>query len=179
MTESPPAARVLVAAACLLAGACGPAPGDGDTTGEAAGADEASAADSVHRASVVKAVRGFKESLADGDSAGALARLHPDAVIHESGHAESRSQYRAGHLGADMEFHAATEVETTREEVVLGGDQALYLSEYRMTGTPGGDTLRLRGVETMVLVPVDGKGASSGGWRIRHIHWSSREAKRE
>lgn len=169
--------RSAAVAACLLAAACGPAPDghDSDRTDSAVDAPEAFAADSV-RGAVVAAVRGFKEALARGDSAAALARLHPGAVIHESGHAETRSEYRSGHLGADMEFLGAMDTETTREEVVLGDDQALYLSEYRMTGSIGGDSLRLRGVETMVLVPAGEDAASGGEWQIRHIHWSSREA---
>lgn len=176
--RSPAAGRALAAASCLaLAAACGPGPdaaGSSDGAGEAArgGAAGASTAapDSARRAAVVAAARGFREALARGDSAGALARLHPEAVIHEGGHAETRAEYRSGHLAADMEFLGAMAVETTREEVVLGRDQALYLSEYRMSGSMGGDALRLRGVETMVLAPSD------GGWRIRHVHWSSREA---
>lgn len=191
--------RSVAVAACLLAAACGPAPDGRDSDGmeSAADAREAFAADSVRGAAVAAAARGFKKALARGDSAAALARLHPEAVIHEGGHAETRSEYRSGHLGADMEFLGAMVTETTREEVLLGREQALYLSEYRMTGSMGGDTLRLRGVETMVLVPTDGDhGSGSAGsaedgsavagdpnagpdWLIRHIHWSSRETEGE
>lgn len=190
------AARLLAAAACLsLAAACGPpadggdGPAGGDAGPDATGtSSNASVGDSARRAAVLAAVRDFKAALAAGDSAAALARLHPDAEIHESGHAETRSEYRAGHLRADMRFLGAMETETLREEVVPGDRQALYLSEYRMTGAPGGDTLRLRGVETMVLVPTgeaggtsasdpDGDAAGAEGWQIRHIHWSSREAE--
>lgn len=184
-------AAVTIVALLPLAAACGSAPdrgGPGPASAEAAREAAPAASDSVRSAAVKAAARRFKDALARGDSAAALALLHPEAVVHEGGHAETRSEYRAGHLGADMEFLGSVETETTREEVVPGAEHALYLSEYRMRGRLDGDSLRLSGVETMVLVPASGVpasgagadsargGSDGGGWLIRHIHWSSREA---
>lgn len=120
---------------------------------------------------VKEAVHTFHDALAAGDSVRALRLLHPDVRVYESGHAETVSEYRSGHLGADMDFAAGTERELLSEEITLspGGDGALYLSTYRTTGTFRDREVDSRGTETMVLVP-----AADGGWRILHIHWSSR-----
>lgn len=118
--------------------------------------------------SVKATVYAFHDALAAGDSTAALALLHPEVRVYEGGHAESLSEYRAGHLAADMEFSAATERDVLSEHVFGGDDQAVYLSEYRMAGSFRGERVETHGTETMVLARTD------EGWRIRHIHWSSR-----
>lgn len=122
----------------------------------------------VDAAAVREAVRAFHDALAAGDSAGALARLHPEVRIFEGGHAETLTEYRSGHLAADMAFSAAVGREVLDEWVFGGGDRAVYLSEYRMAGTFRGEKVEAHGTETMVLL------RTAEGWRIRHIHWSSR-----
>ena len=67
-----------------------------------------------------------------------------------------------------MEFSAAVDREVLDEQVFGGGGRAVYLSEYRMAGEFRGQEIEAHGAETMVLVRTD------DGWRIRHIHWSSR-----
>lgn len=117
---------------------------------------------------VADVVLGFKAALAEGDSTAALSRLHPELVVFEGGHAETLDEYRAGHLAADMEFAGSVEFETTRADVLLHPHTALWLSAYTTRGTFRGRAIDARGVESMVLVPVDGE------WKILHIHWSSR-----
>lgn len=116
---------------------------------------------------VAATVHAFHGALAAGDSARALELLHPEVRVFEGGHAESLSQYRSGHLAADMEFSASVDREILSENVTGSEDRALYLSEYRMSGTYRGEEVEARGTETMVLV------RTRDGWRIRHIHWSS------
>jgi ketosteroid isomerase-like protein len=113
-------------------------------------------------------VDGFHAALAAGDSVAALGNLHPDLVVYESGHAETLGQYRSGHLMSDIEFNRAVVFHTTRDAIVRGLQLSVYLREYRMTGTFRDREIDARGVETMVLTPTP------EGWRIRHIHWSSR-----
>lgn len=113
-------------------------------------------------------VEAFHEALASGDSAAALRRLDPEAVIYEGGHAETRSEYRSGHLAADIRFSRSMERTVIGDAVTARGDMALYESEYRMTGTMDDRQMTIHGAETIVLVPAE------GGWKIRHIHWSSR-----
>lgn len=113
-------------------------------------------------------VREFKAALAAGDSVRAIGYLHPDVIVYEGGHAETLIEYRSGHLGADMAFAAATTSETRQERVVLGDGMALYFGEHETTGEFRGRTIDSRGTESIVLV------RTPEGWRIRHIHWSSR-----
>lgn len=118
--------------------------------------------------SVREAVHTFHDALASGDSAGALALLHPDVRVYESGHAETLTEYRSGHLAADIEFAVGTDREVLGDHVSGGDGWALYLSEYRMEGTFRDREVETRGTETMLLLETE------DGWRIRHIHWSSR-----
>lgn len=113
-------------------------------------------------------VEGFHQALSEADSAGALVRLHRDAIIYESGHAETVAEYRAGHLPADIRFAVATEREILSEQTIEMGEQVLYLAETRVRGRVGERDIDSRGVETMILTQGD------SGWLIRHIHWSSR-----
>lgn len=118
-------------------------------------------------AAVVDAVHGFHQALAAGDSLAALGHLHADALIFESGHAETRAEYRSGHLRADIGFATATRREVTAEAVAVLGDAALYTGRSRTTGRVRDRDVDVQGTETIVLV------RTSEGWRIRHIHWSS------
>jgi ketosteroid isomerase-like protein len=113
-------------------------------------------------------VDGFHAALAAGDSVRALGFLHPDLVVFESGHAETMAEYRTGHLASDIEFSRGVGFETVRDTVVTGSDLSFYIREYHVTGTFRDREIDAPGVETMVLTP------SPEGWKIRHIHWSSR-----
>lgn len=149
-------AMITAAAALLLAGA-GPSAAAAQAAGSEAPAD-----------SVEAVVHAFHEALAAGDSAAALELLHPEVTVYEGGHAETLSEYRSGHLAADMSFSAAVDREILSERAFGDDGWAVYLSEYRMAGTFRGKEVDAQGTETMVLVRTD------AGWRIRHIHWSSR-----
>ena len=128
----------------------------------------AQAAHPGSEAEVRAVVEGFHSALESGDSTAALGYLHPDVVIYEGGHAETLAQYRAGHLRGDIAFAAATTREVVEASVAVWGDRALYISTSRTTGQYRGREIDARGTETMVLV------GTPEGWRIRHIHWSSR-----
>ena len=126
-------------------------------------AQEASAEEAARRAAGQ-----LHGALASGDSARVLELLADEVRVYESGHAETRAEYRGGHLGIDIEFAAGTEREVLSERVRTSGDMALYLAEYRTTGTFRGEDVDSRGTETLVLE------RRPEGWRIVHIHWSSR-----
>jgi ketosteroid isomerase-like protein len=115
--------------------------------------------------------RAFHEGLTKGDSAAVLALLHPEVVIFEGGW-ESLEDYRKGHLRADMRASQALKQETTRDVITISGDLALITREYSTSGTMGERTVDSIGVETMVLL------RTQNGWKIRHIHWSSRPRRR-
>ena len=126
------------------------------------------ATDADRQGEVRALVRAFHSALESGDSAAALGYLHPDVVIFEGGHAETLAQYRSGHLRGDIAFASAIHREIVDAAAMVWGDQALYTSTSRTTGQYRGREIDSRGTETMVLV------RTSEGWRIRHIHWSSR-----
>lgn len=134
------------------------------TTGPAAAQE---ATDSARQAEVRAVVEEFHAALASGDSTAALALLHPELVVYESGHAETLAEYRSGHLASDIAFASATRRQLTAESTALWGDVALYLGETHTTGTWRGRAIDAGGAESMVLV------RTPDGWRIRHIHWSS------
>lgn len=123
----------------------------------------------AHVGTPVDTVHAFHEALASGDKQAVLGYLDAEVLIFESGGAElSRDEYASHHLGADMEFSAATTrtvVDQRHEEV---GQAAWVLSRSETSGTFRSREIDARGVETMLLRQTD------DGWRIVHIHWSSR-----
>lgn len=121
-------------------------------------------------AEVRRVVEAFGRALASADSAAALGHLHPDVVVYEGGHAETLEEYRSHHLAHDIAFLQTTEHTTTAEQVTVSGDVALSLRESATRGRYRDREIDAVGVETLVLV------RTPEGWKIRHIHWSSRNA---
>lgn len=115
------------------------------------------------------AVDSFTAALQHGDSARALRMLHPELTVYESGVAEDLAHYRSHHLAADIAFLRAVSSTTIRDRMTVSGAMALYTREYRSRGTWRGRAIDSTGTETMVLL------RTPAGWRIRHIHWSSRD----
>jgi ketosteroid isomerase-like protein len=113
-------------------------------------------------------VMGFKAALVAGDSTAAIGYLHPDLVIYEAGHAESLAEYRSGHLAADMEFAAAVASQPIEQGLIVREDMAMWVSEGESRGEFRGRQIESHGTETIVLIPTD------AGWKILHVHWSSR-----
>lgn len=114
-------------------------------------------------------VEAFHRALVAQDREAALRLLTADAVILESGGYEtSRDEYASHHLGADMEFSAATERTVDKRWIEQRGEVAWVLSSTRTRGRFRDRDIDVRGVETMLLTHIDGQ------WRIAHIHWSSR-----
>lgn len=114
------------------------------------------------------AVHAYHQALEAGDSTAALALLADDAVILEAGGIETRAEYRANHLPADIAFARAVPATRSPLAVTIQGDVAWISSTSTSTGTYEGRDIRSQGAELMVLTR-DGT-----SWRIRAIHWSSR-----
>lgn len=115
------------------------------------------------------AVDAFHAALKAGDTAGALTFLAADVMIFEEGGAErSRDEYASHHLGSDAAFAAASEAAVTRRSGWADGHVAWITSEGRTTGQFNGRAVDRLTTETMVLK------RHADGWRIHHIHWSSR-----
>ena len=122
----------------------------------------------VDSAAVAETIDRFHQALAQGDSVAALLLLAEDAIIVESGSIESRQEYRAHHLPADIAFARAVKETRSPVRVNVRGDVAWATA----TSTTRGDYRRRRlnatGAELMVLTRV------GPGWKINAIHWSSR-----
>ena len=120
-------------------------------------------------AGAAMAVDAFHTALKAGDTAAALTFLAPDVMIFEEGGAErSRDEYASHHLGSDAAFAAASEATVARRSGWADGDVAWITSEGRTTGQFNGRAIDRLTTETMVLK------RHADGWRIHHIHWSSR-----
>jgi ketosteroid isomerase-like protein len=117
------------------------------------------------------AVAAYHAALSAGDAAAAEALLAPDAIVLESGFVESRREYLAHHLAADVEFARAVAQTRSDERVVVDGDVAWVSASTRAEGTFRGRSVRSVGAELIVLA------RSADGWRIRAIHWSSHALK--
>lgn len=160
----------LITLSVLSLATCAPESGEndagapGDVAAEASGPTPAT---TESREAAQAVVHAFHRALSEADSTTALELLHPEAVIYESGHAETVEEYRGGHLPADIRFAAATEREILSERASDSGGNVLYLAETRVRGSMGDREVDSRGVETVVLAP------EGDGWLIRHIHWSS------
>jgi ketosteroid isomerase-like protein len=120
-----------------------------------------------------RTVDAFHGALAKGDRAAAQALLDDNVQIYEQGWVErSKAEYAAHHLDSDAQFSAATTRTLTARSGVILGDLAYVTSEGKVAGAFKGKAIDSVTLETMVLR------RKQDGWRIVHIHWSSRDAKK-
>lgn len=119
-----------------------------------------------------QAVEGFHAALAAGETQRALDYLAPDVLIVEEGGAErSRAEYASHHLAADAAFTHAVSSATLSSTGDAIGDLAYIVTESHMTGAYNGKPVDRLSAESAVLRN------GPAGWKIVHIHWSSRAAK--
>lgn len=120
----------------------------------------------------VEVVEDFQAALVAGDIDRAASHLDPAVVILESGGAErSREEYLAGHAKADSEFLGAATILPGPRTARVEGDFAWVASEARFEYGNEGGRKSVAGAESMVLR------REASGWKIVHVHWSSRAAK--
>jgi len=122
-------------------------------------------------AEVAAVVDAYHSALAAGDSTTALSLLADDVVILESGGLETKAQYRSGHLAGDMRFAQAVPRERGEIAVAVMDDVAWAWSTSVTEGRMGEREINSQGAELMVLAHV------GGDWRIKAIHWSSRQRR--
>ena len=118
-------------------------------------------------------VSAFHAALVSGDRPGALALLAPELVVFEEGVAEmTREAYASEHLRGDMEFSRTTTVRLVEERSGESGDAAWVLRHTETAGSFGGKPISTRDTGSFLLR------RAAEGWKIAHIHWSSRSLKR-
>lgn len=120
----------------------------------------------------VSVVDDFARALAAGDLSTVETLLDADVLILESGGAErSREQYLGHHAISDARFLKGSQRKITWRKARIAGDMAWVASESDIRVVKDGKALALLSTETMVLR------RDPAGWRIAHIHWSSRPHK--
>lgn len=130
---------------------------------------DAPAAISAEAEQAVAAVDAFATALRAGELERAGGWLADDVLILEGGGAEhSKSEYLGGHAIHDAAFLKGAHVQLKKRTARASGELAWVGSESEMHATQDGKPVTMLSTETMVL--KQGK----HGWRIVHIHWSSR-----
>lgn len=122
----------------------------------------------------VAAVKALHGAISSGDAAKVQALLDPNVLILEGGNVErSRAEYASHHLPADLKFMQSVAYKLERQNGDTVGGLAWVVSEARLTGAREGKPVDLVSTETLVLKK------SNAGWKVVHIHWSSRPAKKQ
>jgi ketosteroid isomerase-like protein len=127
----------------------------------------AAAATPDESGNVGSAVEAFHTALAHGDAKAAMKLMAPDAVILESGYAETRAEYESHHLPEDIKFAQAVHSNRSDVRVQIDGNTAWLTSRSKTEGSFEGKAVNSVGVELVVMTKT------SGVWLIRAIHWSS------
>lgn len=144
-----------------------------DTVAIEAGRDASNAVLQVAEGAeaAVATVERFSVALASGDLEAAGAELDPAVLILESGGIErSRDEYLSGHAKSDAKFLSAAQISLKHRTAKVSGDMAWVASESAIHAMRGEDLLMVDSTESMVLRKTP------TGWKIVHIHWSSRRA---
>jgi len=119
----------------------------------------------------IAAIDAFHAALRAGDSARVVGLLAADAVIIEAGTIETRAEYLAGHLGADIKASRGAPGERTVLAATIEGNVA-FVTARTVTSTTGPQVTSVSELaELMVVARTDGV------WKIRAVHWSSRRRR--
>jgi ketosteroid isomerase-like protein len=119
-------------------------------------------------AEVIAAAESFYAAMKAGDTAAAMRVVAADAVFLEAGGLETRAEYEANHLPADMEFEKAVTGKRGPWRVVVQGDTAWLNAMTEYLGTFQGKPVNFVGAQLLVM------SRTAGVWQIRAAHWSSR-----
>jgi ketosteroid isomerase-like protein len=117
-------------------------------------------------ADVVAVVNAFYGAITSGDAEAAMRLIAPDAVFVESGKIETRAEYEANHLPADIEFESQTKGARGPLRVTFDGNTAWVISSAEYDE---GNPEKYINTQLMVLT------RDSGDWRIRTISWSANQ----
>jgi hypothetical protein len=117
----------------------------------------------------VEAVDRFSAALVSGNLVAAGAELAPEVLILEAGGAErSAGEYLGGHAKGDAAFLKQAHVQLLRRTASVHGDLVWVASESELHVSRDGKPVTVLSAETMLVR------RSEEGWKIVHIHWSSR-----
>ena len=118
-------------------------------------------------ADVKAVVDAFYGAIDAGDTAAAMRLIAPDAVFVESGKIETRAEYEANHLPADIDFERQVKAQRGPLRVTFDGrDTAWVISRAEYDE---GNPEKYINTQLMVLT------RDTGEWRIRTISWSTNQ----
>ncbi len=130
-----------------------------------------------HATDPVAVVTAYLEATAGGDLDAAARWVADDSVVYESGGEQgSWQQYREHHLGPELTAFERFDLERGKPRTWRSEDGSLALVVLPMAyeiGLRDGRTVSSLGTATFGLV----RGAE--GYRIVHVHWSSRPKPKE
>ena len=116
---------------------------------------------------VTAVVDGFYGAITAGDAPAAMRLIAPDAVFVESGKIETRAEYEANHLPADIDFERQVKAQRGPMRVTFDGrDTAWVISRAEYDE---GNPEKYINTQLMVLT------RDTGEWRIRTISWSTNQ----
>ena len=130
-------------------------------------ADFAFAQTSAEAKNAAQFIERFQQALKAGDRDAVLSALAEEAIIFESGYAESKSDYAASHLAADIVFAQTTTRAMKKTTTRCVKSICVVMQESETTGTYKDKPVSSFGVETSVLQ------GQKDAWKIMHLHWSS------
>jgi ketosteroid isomerase-like protein len=118
-------------------------------------------------AEVKAVVDAFYGGITAGDTKAVMDLIAPDAIFVESGKIETRAEYEANHLPADIDFERQVKAERGPLRVTFDGRETAWVistAEY-----DEGNPEKYINTQLMVLT------RDTGAWRIRTISWSSNQ----
>ena len=116
-------------------------------------------------AAVAETASRFHRALTAGDTALVRRLLAPDLMVLEAGEVETRKEYLANHLAADVEYAQAVSSRTTVRSYTRDGNSAWLVSTSTARGKFRGRDVNNTGAELMIL------SRTTGGGQIRSLHW--------
>ena len=120
-------------------------------------------------ADAVKVVDAFSAALKNGKFDAVQQYLDPKVLVLESGGSErSRDEYMSSHAIADSLFLGKAKSQLRYRQAHAQGDMAWVGTESELQSIENGKPLSLLSTETMLLKKT------AQGWKVVHIHWSSR-----
>jgi ketosteroid isomerase-like protein len=118
-------------------------------------------------ADVKAVVDAFYGGITAGDTNAVMHLIAPDAVFVESGKIETRAEYEANHLPADIDFESKVKAMRGPLRVTFDGRETAWVistAEY-----DEGNPEKYINTQLMILTH------DTGDWRIRSISWSSNQ----
>jgi ketosteroid isomerase-like protein len=119
-------------------------------------------------AEITSVIESFYGAIKKGDAAAAMSVIAPDAVFLESGRLETRAEYEANHLPADMAFEKQVDGKRGPWQIKFDGNSAWAIALTEYNGTFDGSPVNFVSAQLVVLT------RDTGTWLIRSVHWSSR-----